>query len=462
MKHIHIQLMLLCCLVFGKFMPTVYAAPLDLTFHQARERMLISNDGLKASAHEVARSEELEKAARGMYLPQIRLDSRRTRIADDITVDLNDIRQIMGTLHGIPASMLPSFEMPVRNASFTNADINFSWPVYTGGRITAANRAADAAIRESHANQQTIQANLTTQLAERYYGYLFCEAAVRVYGQVLDGIGRHLDQAVKLEENGILAPVERISAQAAYAEALRAVKKAQRSSRTAQAGLRSILSCNEVVRPVSPLFLTRRIEPLQAFLDSAGRNNHQLEKLAAVKEQTEQACLAEKASFMPSVYLFGKYELYKDDLTLLEPEWAVGIGVNLPLFEGFSRGHRVAAAQNRYLAVDRLSAQARNDIDTLVEKKYNELMMEIEQYDALNASLKFAREHLRVRRLAFRSGTASSIDVVDAELALLKVEIDRFNTVYRFDVALAQLLEACGMSRSYELYQNNKDVEVLL
>jgi outer membrane protein TolC len=54
----------------------------------------------------------------------------------------------------------------------------------------------------------------------------------------------------------------------------------------------------------------------------------------------------------------------------------------------------------------------------------------------------------------------TSLNVVDAQLALSKVKIEKLNAVYAFDVALAQLLEVCGLSQTYGVYQNNDDVEV--
>jgi multidrug efflux pump subunit AcrA (membrane-fusion protein) len=44
---------------------------------------------------------------------------------------------------------------------------------------------------------------------------------------------------------------------------------------------------------------------------------------------------AAQGSLLPKFYAFGKYELLKDQLTALEPEWAVGIGMSWSLTAGF-------------------------------------------------------------------------------------------------------------------------------
>ena len=79
--------------------------------------------------------------------------------------------------------------------------------------------------------------------------------------------------------------------------------------------------------------------------------------------------------------------------------------------------------------------------------------------EATETSYSFAREYVRVMEIAFKSGVATSINVVDAQLALSRVKIEKLNAAYRFDVALAELLEASGSSNQFEIYRKNKAAE---
>jgi outer membrane protein TolC len=458
----HIKKILLFALVF--ILVSVFNCPNimaeDLSFNQALERMYSVNESLKASKSGLNKSEYEKKAAQGLYFPNLWINGRHTYIDDEITIDLNDIRTVIGTLHGINPSILPSFESKVQSSQFSNADINFSWMIFTGGKITAANKAADALVSENKEQLLYTKAILTTELAERYYGYILSIEVSKVYKQVLEGIEQHLNQAKKLEKSGILSNSERLHAEVAYADALRQYKKSVRKTRIVQAGLKNTLSSEEIITPVSNLFLTQKIKSLEEYIEEAGKNNHLLKKIAAKKEQAIQGVEAQKSSHLPKVYLFGTYELYQDDLTLLEPEWAAGVGVNLPIFEGFSTTHKILAAKKLTDQVRYIEAKTKRDIETLVEKIHNELMMEIEQFEALKKSMEFANENVRVIKRAFNAGMATSLSVVDAQLALSKVKIEKLYAVYGFDVALAKLLEVCGLSGQYESYQNYNDVEV--
>jgi outer membrane protein TolC len=448
------------CFIFVSGFTSLKLSAQELTFNQALEKMQLKNETLKASQSAVDKSKYDQKAAQGLYFPKIQMATKHTYLDEDLVIDLNDIRTVMGTLHGINPDSLPSFESKVQSSNFFNANINFTWMVFTGGKILAANRAADARVLENQEQLLYTKSILTTELAKRYYGYCLSLEAANVYKQVLHGIEQHLNQAIKLEKNGMLAQSERLHAQVAYADALRKYKKSIRKTKIIQAGLKNTLSSQETITPVSPLFMTKKILPLSDYLDSAGHKNHGLKQIAAKKEIADQAYNAQRSAHLPKVYFFGKYELYKDDLTLMEPEWAAGIGVNLSVFEGFSTKNKIIAAKKQKEQIRYYEAKAMRDIDTAVEIKYNELMTAIEQFEALEASMAFANENYRVQKRSFMAGMTSSLNAVDANLALSKVKIEKLNAVYEFDVALAQLLEVCGLSEKYEAYQNNDDVEV--
>lgn len=45
---------------------------------------------------------------------------------------------------------------------------------------------------------------------------------------------------------------------------------------------------------------------------------------------------AEYSEYIPKLFAFGRYEFYKDNLTLLDPEWYVGIGLRWTIFDGLA------------------------------------------------------------------------------------------------------------------------------
>ena len=433
----------------------------ELSFDQALGRFREKNESLKAARMEEEQRKHEKAAAQGLYFPKVQFGTRYTRIDEPITVDLNDIRTVILGLHPlVPAEVVPSFETVLQDDTFWRANVNAFWPVFTGGQILAANRAADAFLEESREKLRYTESTLMSELVRRYFGLRLARNISTVRKQVLEGMDKHLYQAKKLEENGMIARGERLHAQVAWAEAEREDKRAGRNEEIARTALSNILSSEDTIDPISSLFLLRKVESLAEFRSRAIDNNPILKQLAAKKDAAHQAYKKEVGTLFPQVFLFGQYELYREDLTLLDPEWAVGVGVNFTLFEGGTRLNRLKAARSLEEKVFYLEQRANRDIETLVEKKYQELMKAMEQYEALETALVSAREYLRVRTRSFEEGFATSIDVVDAQLALSRVKIEGLVAVYDFDVALAELLEASGESERFETYRARADLEV--
>jgi len=55
---------------------------------------------------------------------------------------------------------------------------------------------------------------------------------------------------------------------------------------------------------------------------------------------------------------------------------------------------------------------------------------------------------------------ATSLDVVDAQLSLSAIQVERMQAAYSFDVTLAQLLEACGRGIEFPRYLDGAIMEV--
>jgi outer membrane protein TolC len=150
-------------LVFAN--PDISLQAADLPFNQALEAMLSANESVKAAYSETEQREYEAKAAQGLYFPAITLTGRITSMDDPIYLDLNPIRDVILTLHpAVPAAAVPSFKETIQDDTFVKSQLNMIWPVFTGGRITAANAAAEAGTREANAKLRRTTETLTSDL----------------------------------------------------------------------------------------------------------------------------------------------------------------------------------------------------------------------------------------------------------------------------------------------------------
>jgi len=451
------RIILLCALYSA--LPIALGA-MNLSFEQAVRITRDNNESLRAAQLEEKQNEQARLAARGLFFPKVDLWASYTRLDNDITLDLDPIREAIVGIETIknPAfghqvdMMLPSFEQTVQKDTFGLATVNVTWPVFTGGKILAANRAAAALHTESTEKLHDVEAGLISELSERYFGLRFSLRVVDVRREIFEGMQEHLDQARKLEQNGMIAKADRLHAQVASAEAERQLKKALRDVELARTALNNSLGTGERIEPTSPLFLVRELEPLSYFRMRALANSPVLKQIDARHETVHQQFKKELAGWFPDVFLMGFRQIDDHDFTSYAPEWSVGLLANFTLFDGMARSHRISAARYAQERVAAFEGKTRLDIEALVEKTYNELLTSLEQYDALQTSYDYADEYVRVRQRAFQEGYATSLDVVDAELYLSQIKVDRLKTLYEFDMNLARLLAVCGESERFQAY----------
>ena len=93
----------------------------------------------------------------------------------------------------------------------------------------------------------------------------------------------------------------------------------------------------------------------------------------------------------------------------------------------------------------------------LVESLYNAMLNSLHRLGSIESSMSFAEEYLKAKNAAFRAGMSPSTEMIDAELNLAKVRIERMQAAYHFDVALAKLLEAAGVSDTFADYMHRPD-----
>ncbi len=432
--------------------PATGPAPPPLGFSEALRLAQERNESLLAARSEVVQREQEKQAARALHLPTLSFDPIYTHLGDPIALDLNPIRDVILTLHPqVPPSRVPPFEETLFKQDMLRLPLALRWPLFTGGRINAANRAATARVKDAQAQTRQAQEGVLRALVRAYFGLRLALEERSVRADVLAGLDRHVHDARRLEQEGLIAAVERLSAEVARAEAERQWKRAGHDVEIARAGLANVIAADDAVGdPATPLFVLPELAPLAAFQQAALAGHPALARLAAQAELAGEAVAAQKGAFYPEVFAYGLYETRKRDLSVIEPEWLAGVGARFEIFDGGARLKKLAAARAQQDRVSLLDRKARRDLGTLVEKEYRETEKARDQLEALEAARALAEENLRARTRAFEEGLSTSVEVVDARLAQAKVRLERLAAAHAFVNALAALLEASGQGERFE------------
>lgn len=461
-----------------------------LSFDQAAEIALKNNHSLKQVEFLKKEHEEDAKAAKALKMPNLSLNAGYFLLSDDIHLDLSPVRDAITPLYsalsnygnfsgvgnlsdaastqvvrgqlkqGLQSVESAEWDQTIQKKSFGVVSASALWPIYTGGKIKAANDAA--AIKEKEGDQVMRQKNgeLISELAERYFGLCLAQQAVAVRQDVLNGMENHLNDAIKIEKQGLIAHADVLNAQVYHAQAERDLSKAKHTADILNQALMNTLAVNAEVniKPTTELFFLDTIEPVEYFKSLAVKNNPLLQQIQTKKELSIQGYKAELADRYPTVGMQGSYNIIDKDYSPYLPKWMVGIGAKWTLFDGASRDKKIKAASYKTDQVKEAEQKAQADVATVIEKLYKELQMNREQLVELTTAKKYAEEYLRVREKAFHEDMTNATEVVDARLALSKVRIERLEAMYGFDKTLAQILQYAGIPEEYASYQKKRGI----
>ncbi|UPR56838.1 TolC family protein [Vibrio sp. ED004] len=443
-------------ILIGAISSPSYAAP--LTFSEAWQILQENNNSLAAQQANVERYQHLQNATGSLNLPSVTLGANYTHLDSDVTINgeqfSDSLSSVNPTVSAILRPLIGGVTSTITEQDIFSSSIRAIWPIFTGGRINAAQTAAEGKSEEAQSQLLMEKQARYEDLSKYYFSVILAEDVVKTRQAVEAGLTQHRDFAIKMEQQGQIARVERLQADASLDKAVVERTKAENDLKIAQLALTQILGQSQSVEPSEQLFINKNLPHMDVFIDQTLMTYPGLKILDAKEKQASSLIKAEKGKYYPEVYLYGDYSLYEDDslASEMKPDWLVGIGVNVPLIDTSGRSDKVAAAHSAVSQVQFLKSQAKQDLTVLVQKTYLEAKQAIEEVQGLNSSLSLAQENLSLRKKAFTQGLSNSLEVVDAELYLASIKTQQSAARFKYLISLNKLLALTSEMNAYSSY----------
>ena len=421
--------------------PSSYAIESDpavpVSFSNAWQFVSQHSNAIKAQHANVESAKSKQDAAKDLYLPNISLDGRYTHLDKEVELKTSVTTPVNPALGPLSGAAIPIDRELTKQDIFTSS-ITTVWPLFTGGRINAAQIVAQGATDEAKALLKMKQQERFETLSRVYFGTILAKQVAQTYVEVELAMQAHYEHARKLEEQGQIAHVEKLSAQAQYDTAKVNTIKAQKALDIAQVALNQMLrEENDNISsylPDSNLFINKALPALEIFMQKTLDTYPGLDILDAKETQVGGLIQAEKGRYLPTVSAFGTYNLYEDDSMTsdLAPDWYVGMNVSMDLLDSSGRGGDLDAAYQQKIQVAHLRTQALRDLHVLVERTYKSAEQSLDEYNGLKSSESLAKENIRLRELAFDQGMSTSVQVSDAQTFLQTVKTRRLSAAYQY------------------------------
>lgn len=361
---------------------------------------------------------------------------------------LNDLQraglynQYSNTLNGL----LPPFEKTLKKQDFRTATIVGIQPLFVGGKLIAAKNYTSDEKHSAEFELTQIRNGIVKETIQSYLGVVLLNDIIKTRKDVLTGMCYHKEQAEKLFKEGLIANYNLLRAQVAVADAELHLMEDQNKMSIALLAFKNTIGkdLNEKVEISDSLSYSALSDSLNKLIQEALDNQPILKILELKQDAALQKYKMERSNFLPTVSAFGKYELIPEDLSALEPKWAVGIQLSFNLFNGLKDYNKLQSAIHLEEEVKYLQADTQQKINLIVNKNYKDVQNAKSKYEKVKTNILLAKENLRQNEKRFETGLGTSLEVIDAELSLEKNLIESKNALYEYFKSLSELYLSTG------------------
>ena len=465
------------------FIPFMLQAQ-ELNLEDAINIALMKNDIVQQYQSRLKSKEYENSAAWGNFLPSINLKGSYTHMDDDLQIDLSPIRSAMiqlqagtqteltnisntmagnapltdaqkqaiyGDAYNTLDGAIPSFVETLKDQDYRSASFVGVQPLFMGGKLVAAKKYSSAEEEAAKQELEKIKNEIITEVVKSYAQNLLQKDIVKIRKNVLDGMLKHKRNASKLFEQGIIAKYHLLRAEVAVAEAERNLLKDNNNLELVKLSLNSLLGLplEANIDLSDSLKFIELSDSLVDILAKAQENQPILKLIEQKKIAAAQNYNLVRSNLLPQIAAFGKYELYQDELSALEPNWAVGIQAKINIFNGFKDYLNLQSASAVESEVDFIMKDTERKISLWVNKSYRDVHNNADEYAKLNTSLNLAKENYRQNSKRFLTGLGTSLEVIDSRLSLEKVEIDLDVALYNYYSSIVDLKNATGESINF-------------
>jgi outer membrane protein len=385
-------------------------------------------DALKGKIREV----------RAQALPEVTINVSGTRWRDPSFLNASGLDKFPEELR---TALVPV------GANIFNYGLSVKQPLYTAGKVGAALRLASVEAEGSLVDIERAQQDLALEVVKAYYGLLWAERYKTLVAETQEQRKLHATMARTRFQNGVATEVDVLRSEVAVSNGAPDLVRAENAIKQARALVNFYL-----VRPIE--FPTKvagdfQDKPwdewdLEAITREAERRRPELLRLRIAERSAEiqlSLARAENRMRLDSRASYGISSRKPENFfNSLYASWAFGLDFTLPVFDGFKRSGLVwqATANQRAARLEREKVE--QQVRLGLQQGLDEIKAATETIAAARANIEQAEKVLTMTQNNYNYGAATTLDIVDAQMALSTARTNLLRGLHDYSVARANLL----------------------
>ena len=379
------------------------------------------------------------------------LNSLHYRIEQQKSAYLPEVdAQISYLLMGpVPAFSFGGKDLDLAPANNYNAVLAARYILYDFGK-------RDAQMESLRSHQQTIadeqnliKLNLTNQTVRVFYTILFLKQSITEKYAEAATLKEHLKITEGKIASGTATEYDVLSTKTRLADNENAIVELKNEQAKQEIALKELIGMQRKAPvTVAGEFFT---VPVVANADSlmevalAQRSEFKLITDAQNSAKLQKASVSlMNQPVLNGQAVYGIKNGFEPNIDVLRGNWAVGISLGIPIFNGNLRENREMEIESGVLASDQKMEQTKQSINTEIFQALNDLASNNEKLTITDKQIAYAEKSLERATLQYESGTGTNLDVLDASTMLTQARLIHLQVMFRGVLNFYTLKNAVG------------------
>jgi outer membrane protein TolC len=370
--------------------------------------------------------------SKSLYYPTIDADIGVTRLKSSPTFTNDSV---------LRPSLTQTNYGPTFSVSWLIADL--------GGRSGTIESARQALIAANWTHNATIQ-NVVLQAESAYFNYMSTKALVVSERLSVKEAQTSLESTQERQRVGLATVADVLQAKTAFSQASLTLESTEGDLQTTRGALALAmgLSANAPydIEAAPAMAVGPATDSVQALIEQAVKSRPDLASAEAQYRQAVGSVRAARGNLFPSIQLTGTGgRTYVQTLPSGATNYSLRLGLEIPIFSGFSRQYAVSQARAEADAALGRAASVKQQVEFQVFSSYYALQTAARRVNTADDLLASAQASAEAALGRYRAGVGLFVDLLTAQSALASARAQQVQARWVWQTSLAQLAHDTGV-----------------
>lgn len=419
--------------------------PVRMTLDDAIKYAMEHSMDLRMAQINIADAEEQIVERRAVGIPQVNagVDYQYFIQVPASVVDISSFDP------SIPEGTFEKLEFGLKNN--LTADISVSALLFDASYLTGL-KAAKAYRNYAQRDRERVEYDVKNSIVEAYLPALILEESIKTLNKNISNLDQLLKETKALYKEGFVEQLDVDRLELSHANLETEVENIERQKEL----IYNVLKFNMgypiqdpiiAVDDIEKLFVPATEEQLTADINYGKRPEIKVLELGIQLNQLNIDF--NKSGYLPSLAAFGSYQQSAQGNNLFDnPVWVpsavVGLQLNVPIFDGFSKRAKINRAKLDMEESMNQQTQLKRAINLEVSNARTSYRNAAERLESRNKNVKLAERIYETTRIKYKEGVGSSIEISQAEQSLYETQQNYIQARYDLLVAKRALDKALG------------------